>query len=30
MPAHCKEWFAAARGFCIKRPLGAAGGAIVF
>ena len=29
MPAHCKEWFAAARGFCVKRPLGAAGGAIV-
>jgi peptide/nickel transport system permease protein len=29
MPAHCKEWFAAARGFCVNRPLGAAGGAIV-
>jgi peptide/nickel transport system permease protein len=29
MPAHCKEWFAAVRGFCVKRPLGAAGGAIV-
>jgi peptide/nickel transport system permease protein len=29
MPAHCKEWFAAARVFCVKRPLGAAGGAIV-
>ena len=29
MPAHCKEWFTAARDFCVKRPLGAAGGAIV-
>jgi len=29
MPALCKEWFAAARGFCVNRPLGAAGGAIV-
>ena len=29
MPAHCKEWFIATRDFCLKRPLGAAGGAIV-
>jgi peptide/nickel transport system permease protein len=29
MPAHFKEWFTAARGFCAKRPLGAAGAAIV-
>jgi peptide/nickel transport system permease protein len=29
MPVQRKEWFAAARSFCVKRPLGASGGAIV-